>query len=162
MSPLPNTTNDDQVPVGTVFPAIDRDNWNQVTDALSTNEFPANSFEDWKREQQSALNEEDPLCPLVPINVQYRQWKDFCDNEGRLASFDSITKFAMNRFSVELKILLENATEYDGTSVIKPACFLLVLTEQIGQDYDNDVSNIVRIDLSLDGTERETKKMTMV
>ena len=150
--PRKNSTGLEKCPlVGTTFPSLTRPEWSRFSDALGDFWTLKESYADWKKHEQEAREEsDDPLKPFVTIPVSFDAWKAWCAEGDRHQSALSIFQFANDLFSKQVNELIGRARDREA-SAVAPSRYVLALTDIIGQDKANDVSEIVLVRERSDG-----------
>lgn len=126
-------------PVGLIFPLIARADWLRLERLVPRPSDMLGSYEAWKQREAQGQAEGTPLRPFVRVPTTAEDWKAWCTEHGETGS---IFQFATERFSKRVRDLVLSAKDLDS-AIIVPSCYVLAITDVIGEDRANDVSHIV-------------------
>lgn len=127
-------------PVATMFPDIRRDEWGLFCKEPGKTEIRYESYRALQADRGRAAASETKLRPFVPIAISYEGWRQWKKNRSADRS-SSVAAFANNVFETRIREILFAARERSRSSIL-PARYVLAVTEEIGQDRANDVSQI--------------------
>jgi hypothetical protein len=130
--------------VATTFPALTQDQWQRFREAMPTNDAFFRSYEEWQDERKRAIATRNPLKPFVPITVDVAGWEKWCGETGSVRTVRSVHQYANALFERGVRAIMSAARERSSKAVV-PSRYVLVVTEQIGQDEANDVSHILLV-----------------
>lgn len=147
--------------IATTFPLITRPEWQTLRRDLPDDLDIGETFEEWRRVEATALEEEDPLKPLVRVRTPLADWRAWCTGEGREPTGRVLFDFANHLFNAKARCLISGAREWTGRGMLPARCVVAV-TEVIGQDMANDVSHVVRLTVGADGDATETVLLSNV
>ena len=141
--PRKNSTGLEHCPsVATTFPDMTRGEWTLFRAALPDSTSLKNTYEDWLVSRVTAASESDaPLKPFVKVLVTHDGWKKWCQDHTAPSDFSSVRAYANELFETKVREIISSARERTSHSLLPP-CYILVATEEIGQDRANDVSHI--------------------
>lgn len=150
--PRKNTSGLDRCPpVATTYPAMTRREWNLFRRALPDEPDLFQTFNEWQVRLVAAAACGTALQPFVPVSVNFQDWDEWCRKQRLLRSLDAIRKYANAVFERNVRALAAAAREHQSISIL-PHRYVLAVTEEIGQDKANDVSNIAVIRERSDGS----------
>lgn len=135
-------------PVALVFPGLTKDEWSQVHASITDDLGPLSSYEEWQRHRNEAIQESEPVQPLVTMPVAASGWLDWCTKNSLSRTLNSLRLYAHGLFEDRVRRILDGARE---KSSIVPSIYVRCVTEVIGQDKANDVSHIAVVREKLDG-----------
>lgn len=138
-------------PVALTFPGLTRDQWIAFRRALPNELGFEESYDRWLQQEQDACKKGTPLRPFLRIPVTFDSWKTWCSNKGKPRSRASLGDFANYLFQTRVQAIIARAREMRQGGFILPR-YVVVLTEEIGQDMANDLSHIAKVNECLDGT----------
>ncbi|KAF0163922.1 MAG: hypothetical protein FD157_2601 [Rhodocyclaceae bacterium] len=129
-------------PVATIFAELSYEQWERFRQGLAYPPWLGNSFNEWQQQRARA----ERICelkPLVLVPITFDDWTIWAQEqpEGMDAP---IHHYAHTLFEKRIQILLQTSRERTKASVL-PSRYILVITEEIGQDRANDVSHIMEI-----------------
>lgn len=131
-------------PVGLTFPGLTHTEWMKVRQALPNEAGICESYAGWLAKERDALREGTPLCPLVRVPITCFEWQSWCQRQGQVPTMVSVRRYANSVFQDRVQTAIANARELKGgRSVV--ARYILVVTDEIGQDKANDLSHIAKV-----------------
>jgi hypothetical protein len=140
-------------PVATTFPDLTREEWTRFRTAFPDEEwtrfrtaFPdegllLESYERWRVKRAEAAASGTPIMPFVSVPVTFRGWQSWRKAQRMSKYLFSLRTYANVLFEQRVRATMRVARERSG-SVVLPSRYVLVITEEIGQDRANDVSHI--------------------
>lgn len=128
-------------PVGMTFPRLSSTAWARINNLLPSSDKLSISYEAWQAKEARAHQSDTELHPLVTVEVTAEEWEHWCEGARRSLTARSVSDFATSRFDMDVRSRLSGAFEW-GAPQQRPVCYVLVVTEVIGQDQANDVSHI--------------------
>jgi hypothetical protein len=146
--PRSNSTGGDSVPhVATIFAGLSPGEWSLFREHQ---EFDSSSedFSDWKRDEESARTE-NAKGKFLTIPILYDDWVEWMRVQPEEANL-SVHAYAAEVFNVKIGRLLEGARERTVSTVL-PRRYMLLLTQEIGQDLAFDVSDLAEVFTRPDG-----------
>jgi hypothetical protein len=81
------------------------------------------------------------LRPFAPVSVTFEAWQDWCNQQQIERSLSSVHEYANFVFQEGIHRILDAVREFTPDSIV-PERYVLVVTEEIGQDKANDVSHV--------------------
>jgi hypothetical protein len=140
--PRKNSTNLTKCPpVGLTFPEMTRGEWQDFRNVVLDEYRLSSTYEAWLAERQKAVSVGAPMMPFVPIPVTCAAWQEWCAKEGAPEEMASLEFYARLNFDQSVRSLMSSARERTSTTIV-PAVYVLVSTQEIGQDKVNDLSHI--------------------
>lgn len=136
-----NTDTSDIPPVALTFPDMTVGEWSKFHEVLQSNSLLCDSYQAWRKHREKGFEAGSPLQPFVPIRVTREGWAQWCALNKQATSSRSVKRYANELFRQQLVALLHSAREHTPNSVV-PARYVLVITEEIGQDNANDLTRI--------------------
>jgi hypothetical protein len=138
--PRQNSSGIDICPkVATVQAEIARENWPKFQNALK--DLAAQTYVQWRKSLVEKREVASGLQPVVAMPVSFEDWTAWLEEQGLTASVQSIHVFATVLFERAVRDTMERSMEWNENRVL-PARYILLITEEIGQDRANDVSRI--------------------
>jgi hypothetical protein len=131
-------------PVATTFPEMAREEWQRFHEAFPDEGLLLGSYEEWRVYRTRAAASGTSLLPFVAIPVTFKGWQRWRKEQRMSKAFFSLSSYANAMFDRQLRAILSAARERSASS-ISPSRYVLVVTEEIGQDRANDVSHIAAI-----------------
>lgn len=128
-------------PVATVFGDLAFAEWMRFHDERPNARWLGDTYEDWKRKRASAAASVSSIRAFVPISVTWGEWSVWVKRLPKGAEF-SVHYYATEVFNQRVQALLNDAQEFNS-STVRPCRYVLVMTEEIGQDMANDVSHAI-------------------
>ncbi|MEO7736444.1 MAG: hypothetical protein ABIY55_36130 [Kofleriaceae bacterium] len=127
--------------VAQTFPDMTREEWHRFFATVPTDQWPGATYEAWMRRRSTAAAETDALKPFVPITVSHDAWLDWCRTNSTETTMSALVAYANDLFEQRVRSLFSEARERTRMGIV-PSRYIVVATEQIGQDKANDVSHI--------------------
>ncbi|MCL2626812.1 MAG: hypothetical protein FWD46_08395 [Cystobacterineae bacterium] len=139
-------------PVATVFAGLSQSEW---TKFKRCNPLPVSfvdhcDYSEWKA-QEARARSESPLKPFITTPVTCAGWKKWKRQLPKGAN-NSIHRYATDLFQEKILSIIEGARERTNQSVL-PHRYMLLITEEIGQDLAFDVSHLFEVCTLLDGND---------
>lgn len=131
-------------PVAITFPDMTAEEWKRFRAALPYDHELFRSYGEWLRERATAVSTGTALKPLVPIPVTCKAWRRWRKVHRADKALFSVKQYANELFEQRIRTVLSHAREGEPSSFV-PSRYILVLTEEIGQDLANDVSHIAAV-----------------
>jgi len=128
-------------PVALTSPDMSRSEWWIFHKELSSDPVLCGSYQAWRKHRQRGIEAGAPLKPFIPIPVTRNGWAQWCTEHQLPRNGRTINQYANELFSQRLRALLHAARELKSDSVL-PSRYVLVITEEIGQDQANDLIRI--------------------
>lgn len=148
-------------PVAKTFPNFDSATWRRFRDyrswdQLSWDDFFKATYGEWGRFRQEQEKElATPVEPFVPVTVDFDAWLNWCKEQGRQAGVSTLCQYASVMFQNKILPIIETARSRDNATIVMPR-YVLLVTEEIGQDRANDLCSIYLVDERIDGENRRT------
>lgn len=128
-------------PVALTFPDMSGSEWRKFNEELSSDPVLCGSYQAWRKHRQRGIEAGSPLKPFIPIPVTRNGWAQWCTEHQLPRNGRTVRQYANELFSQRLRALLHAARERKSDSVV-PSRYVLVITEEIGQDQANDLIRI--------------------
>lgn len=128
-------------PVAITFPDMTESEWRLFREALPQESGFYDTYEQWRNHRAAGVRAGSVLKPFVPISVTVLGWEQWRSLNGGGAGISSVRQYANALFSKRLRAILGAARERKPDSVV-PSRYILVVTEEIGQDHGNDLTRI--------------------
>lgn len=128
-------------PVATVFARLNRQAW---TDFKRHHALAVSSadYNEWMTKEVRARSECD-LKPFITIPVTYGGWWEWARQQPKDTSV-SVHRYATDLFQEKIMGVINGTRERTGHSV-SPRRYMLLITEEIGQDMAFDVSHLAEV-----------------
>jgi len=134
-------------PVATVFAGLSRHEWGEFKERHAS-EVSSADYDDWKREEAQGKCECD-LTPFVTIPITFAGWWEWAQVQPTDTGF-SVHRYATDLFQEKILRVIAGARERTRNSVL-PHQYMLLITEEIGQDMAFDVSHLAEVCALADG-----------
>jgi hypothetical protein len=131
-------------PVATTFPDMTREEWTRFRAAFPDEDLLLECYEQWQEDRAAAAASGTPLMPFVPIRVTFKGWQKWRREQRMSKTLFSVRTHANAVFEQKLRAIISSARERSASSIV-PSRYVLVVTEEIGQDRANDLSHIAAI-----------------
>jgi len=128
-------------PVALTFPDMTVGEWSKFREVLQSDSLLCESYQEWRKHREMGFEAGSPLKPFVPMQVTREGWAQWCTTNKQPRTASSVRRYANELFCGQLGALLHAARERTQGSVV-PARYVLVITEEIGQDQANDLTKI--------------------
>jgi len=157
--PRENSTGSETCPpVAKTFPNLDVENWRRFRKRLSGSEFFKGSFAEWlsfKKEQEDELGTD--TMPFVPVAVDFDACLAWCEEQKRSLDVPAMCQYANALFDQMVRNLMERARDRAKAQIVVME-YVLLVTEEIGQDKANDLSSIFHVH---EGADRSRSKVLL-
>lgn len=138
-------------PVGLVFGDLSLGQWTIFHENLPNAQWLRTNHEDWKLERTDAAKQatDRQIFILIPVN-----WDAWVKWVGQPREHHHLTThhYATYIFQERISVLLNEAKNINSVKTL-PNRYMLIVTEEIGQDKDNDISHAVIVAENSDGTQ---------
>jgi len=139
-------------PVATVFAGLCRSEWAKFKqlDALPDSFFNYADYSDWITAEARARS----MCqlkPFITIPITFVGWREWARQLPKGAS-DLVHYYANDLFQEKFLSVIYDARELTDKSVL-PHRYMLLITEEIGQDLAFDVSHLAEVRTLLSGND---------
>ena len=137
-------------PVATVFAGLHRHEWAE----FKRHHAPVVSsadYNEWTTKEAQARSECD-LKPFITIPVTHAGWCKWARQQPKETSV-SVHRYATDLFQKKIVGVINSARERTCDSVL-PRRYMLLITEEIGQDLAFDVSHLAEVCILPDGTDQ--------
>jgi hypothetical protein len=131
-------------PVAWVVPELRRGDHERIAHAQGQSETVFVSWASWQRHISEARQASTPTKRLVQTAIDADNFLLWCKNEGKAPSLKHLNKFAFDVFDKQIEDIINHACDLDETGIL-PSAYILVVTQEIGQDRANDVSDIALV-----------------
>jgi hypothetical protein len=138
-------------PVATTFPKLSKQEWAAFRTALPNETGLCDTFGAWRLKYDRAAKSNTALRPFAPVPVAFDAWQAWLDEQRIERSLSSIHEYANFIFDEGIHRILDAVREFTPESIV-PERYVLVDTEEIGQDKANDVSHIAIMQETMGGT----------
>jgi hypothetical protein len=128
-------------PVATTFADLTFDEWKKFRKGIPLEFVRYDTYENWKLSRTNAAK--SSKLPFVATAITWEGWLEWKKNITE-EIMPTTANYANTLFVQNLFAICESARERKDRSIL-PQRFILVITEEIGQDRANDVSHIAEI-----------------
>ncbi|KRD79722.1 hypothetical protein [Lysobacter sp. Root983] len=128
-------------PVALTFPDMAAGEWIKFREVLPSDSLLCESYQEWRKQREKGFEAGTLLKPFVPMLVTREGWEEWCADNKHPRNASSVRRYANELFCGRLRVLLHAARERTHNSVV-PTRYVLVITEEIGQDQANDLTRI--------------------
>ncbi len=135
-------------PVAITFPEMSRSQWRAFKELLPHEFGMGSDFDEWQRHLAEAHKCSTSLKPLVPVSVNCVEFQRWCSDKAREMTLRAVREYANDQFNQLVHRRIDDARELSD-SAIMPSRYVLVQTEEIGQDRANDISHISIVNLAI-------------
>ena len=136
-------------PVATVFASLSRNEWTEFKRRHAPAVSSAN-YNEWTKREARARSECD-LKPFITIPVTHAGWSEWARQQLTATSV-SVHRYASDLFQTKILAIINAARERTENSVL-PRRYMLLITEEIGQDLAFDVSHLAEVCTLPDGSD---------
>lgn len=137
-------------PVATVFAGLNRNEWAEFKHHHASAISSAN-YEEWKAKEVQARSECE-LKPFIAVPISYAGWREWAREQSRGTDL-SVHQYATELFQKKILDIIFGAQERTVDSIL-PRRYILLITEEIGQDLAFDVSHLAEVFSYPDGNEQ--------
>lgn len=136
-------------PVATVFADLNRQEWTEFKHhhALA---ISSADYNDWARKEARARSE-CKLKPFITMSVTHAGWWEWVRQQPNETGV-SVHRYAIDLFQKRIMGVINSTRERTDASAI-PRRYMLLITEQIGQDLAFDVSHLAEVCTLPDGSD---------
>lgn len=134
-------------PVATVFASLNRQEWTEFKHRHALAVSSAD-YSEWTTREARARSECD-LKPFITIPVTHDGWREWAQKQPKETSV-SVHQYASDLFQSKIMGVINGARELTGASVL-PRRYMLLITEEIGQDLAFDISHLAEVCTLPDG-----------
>jgi hypothetical protein len=134
-------------PVATVFPGLSRDEWSECM-RHSPGLLSSTTYEAWTAKEAKARRD-CTLKPFIVTPITYEGWRDWATAKPGGTPI-SVYEYASDVFQRQIVDVMNRAKELTKLSVL-PRRYMLLITEEIGQDLAFDVSHLAEVFTRPDG-----------
>lgn len=131
-------------PIGVTFPSLTRPEWERFNKLLADPSLMLGGYDAWKRHEQEGRERSDPLRPFLTIRLTIEIFETWCAARDLEPAQASIFECANDLFGHKARDLIASATNRAGRQVV-PSRYVIAVTDVIGQDCANDVSEILLV-----------------
>ena len=141
-----NTTGITECPtVALTFPDLTDYEWKKFKMALPDEFNLGSTYEDWLAHVSNASGAHIELRPFVRIPITFEEWCSWARNHNDRSDMQSIYSYTSVVFQRLIQEKISNARQFDHDDII-PSTYVLVVTEEIGQDRANDLSHLAIVE----------------
>lgn len=135
--------------VGLIFGDLSLNEWTKFKNRLPGSLWLGATYEEWKTQKSEAATHATSRKVFIPIAITLDAWSSWADQVGNhhLTSH----RYATQLFERKIASLINDSKDID-TEIVLPHRYMLIVTEEIGQDKKNDVSHAVIVTEYIDGT----------
>lgn len=128
-------------PVATVFASLDPQEWTEFKNRHAMAVSSAD-YNEWTTKAERAKSKCN-LKPFITIPVTYAGWWQWARRQPRETSV-SVHQYASDLFQKKILGVINGARELTRAS-IRPRRYMLLITEEIGQDLAFDISHLAEV-----------------
>ena len=128
-------------PVAVTFPDMTHDEWKLFRQTLPGDARLFDTYNEWRARRHVAATSGAALKPFLPIAVTHQGWSNWCDDQNATRCMSTIRQYANELFERKIRLIISTSRERLSSTLV-PSRYILVVTEEIGQDRANDVSHI--------------------
>lgn len=139
--------------VALTFPALSTSEWKAFRHGLPEEPGLKRDYQSWLRHEQEAQEEGHPLKPFVRVPITFEGWQQWQADEGRPAQMRSVYEYANHIFQQLIQPRLTLAQEMTNGGLL-PSRYVLLVTQEIGMDANNDLSSIAKVRERVDGSRK--------
>lgn len=126
--------------VAYTVPLLSKKEFNRIKVALK-DEPLLQDWETWSYHVEEALSRSTATKPVVPVGMSRGAWEAWKRRNPNFSGLNSLRDAANSRYGHEASRLVQSAQKFESGTVVTQEC-IVVLTELIGQDENNDLSRI--------------------
>lgn len=126
-------------PVAIVQAEIGLDDWPKFQSAVKN--LAGQTYQQWRKHLAEKREVGSSLKPVVAMPVRFEDWIDWLEGKNLAPTMQSIHVFATDLFERAIRDTMERSIEWSENRVL-PTRYVLLITEEIGQDRANDISRI--------------------
>lgn len=128
-------------PVATVFAHLNQQEWTEFN-RRHPMEVSSAYYNEWTTKEARARSECN-LKPFITIPITHAGWWEWARQQPKETNV-SVHRYARDLFQKKIMVVINGARELTDTSVC-PRRYMLLITEEIGQDLAFDVSHLAEI-----------------
>lgn len=144
--PRKNTTGINQCPpVAKTFPYLQHRDWKKLKDILLDEYELQESYIqycDLIKDDKGSL-----IMPIVPINISYNSFFDYCRDNNYSYTFQNLCIFATEVFQNKITTIHKSIINLNMNKIL-PVEYIYLYVEEIGQDKKFDISSLYHIKYS--------------
>jgi hypothetical protein len=129
-------------PVAVTFPELNVEQWMQFKDLLpQDHSFQDNysAWVDWSKREAKRLDSK--LKPFVEVAIDFHECQSWCNQHYGQWGFSEVCQYTNTIFDRQVKETIAKAIQKSESNVLVPH-YIYLVTEEIGQDMENDLSSI--------------------
>lgn len=134
-------------PVATVFAGLDRQEWAEFKHS-NPMEVSSSDYNEWTMKEERARSECN-LKPFITIPITHAGWWEWTRLQPKKTSV-SVHRYANDLFQKKIMSVINGSRELTDATV-RPHRYMLLMTEEIGQDLAFDVSHLAEVCTLADG-----------
>jgi hypothetical protein len=138
--------------VARTYPDLSEESWRKLKEALPSSNFLGDTFLKYTEKKDNALQQGDPLQPVVCVAVEAERVLGRSHAEHFSISERTIHEMAVDVFQERVLGLIDSAVDLENCHVM-PSRYVFVRTIEVGQDLVYDTASIEIVDELL-GTRR--------
>jgi hypothetical protein len=131
-------------PVALVVPGLTRAGHAVIARAIGEPGGALGNWPAWQRHVAGAREAATTTKPLLTMQIDAQEFLDGCAADGQTPSIERLNRVAHEAFEDRIRSVLASACERAGGGVVLSA-YVLAVTQEIGQDQANDVSDIALV-----------------
>jgi hypothetical protein len=140
-------------PVAQTFPNLDAENWQRFRSRLPGSEFFKSSFAEWLRFKKEQDELGTDTQPFVLVAVKFDACLAWCKEQKQSLDVPAICQYASVLFDQMVRNLMKQARDRSKIQIVVME-YILLVTEEIGQDKANDLSSIYHVYESPNGSQK--------
>jgi hypothetical protein len=132
-------------PVARTFPDLDEANWRRFKERLPEGRYFKESFAEWRDfrvEEDGRLGKESQ--PFVPVAVDFAACVTWCEEQKLPLDVPVLCAYANTLFGDLVHGLMERTRDQTKTRIVLTE-YILLVTEEIGQDKADDLSSVYHV-----------------
>ena len=129
-------------PIAMTFPELTIQQWTLFKGLFPKDHHWGGCYSDWIAwSDREAERLHDRLKPFVKVAIDFEQCQKWCSQRYGHWGFSEICQFANSCFDEQAKEIITKAIQKSEAKVLVPH-YIYLITEEIGQDMENDLSSI--------------------
>jgi hypothetical protein len=127
-----------------IVPGLTRADHDLIGCTIDERGGPLGSWSAWLHHLDGAREAAKVTQPLVTVSVSAEAWLRSCRAKGQSPSLTSLNDYLNESFNQQMRSVLGSAQELVEGGIV-PSTYVLAVTQEIGQDRANDVSDIALV-----------------
>lgn len=128
-------------PVALIVPELTKASHAAIAHAIGEPGGALGDWPAWEKHLAGAREAATITKPLLAVPVDAQVFLDGCAADGQSPSFKRLNRVAHQAFEDQIRPILASARERAQGGIV-PSAYVLAVTQEIGQDQANDVSDI--------------------